>query len=88
MPRTREVYPAAACLSSRLAYKVWYVIMLSLNPGLGITTRDKLRVQRGNETLVKLVVSVTRNSGLLDYVMLISILFGNIISRMVMFTGF
>ena len=62
--------------------------MLSLYLGLGDVTHDKPHVQRGKETLVKLAVSVTRNIGLLDYVMLISIFFGNILSHMRMFTGF
>lgn len=67
---------------------VCYVIMLSLYLGCGETTRDKLHTHRGKETLVKLTVFVTGNIGLLDYVMSISIFFGNILSRMSMITGF
>jgi len=62
--------------------------MLSLYLGWEAATRDKLRARRGKETLVKLAVYVTRNIGLLDYLMSISIFFGNILSRMGMFTSF
>lgn len=85
---TWEVYWAFSYLCSRLAYKVWYVIMLSLYLGLGDATRDKPHVRRGKETLVKVEDFVTRNIILLDYVMLISIFFVKVFSRMVLFTGF
>lgn len=85
---TGEVYPVSTCLTSRWAYIVWYVIMLSMYPMLRFATHDKPRLQGGNETLVKLTIIVTGNIDLLDYVMSISIFFGNILSHMWMFTSF
>lgn len=41
VPRMQEVYLGVACRYSRLAYKLWYVIMLSMYLRLGVATSDK-----------------------------------------------
>lgn len=88
VPRTWEEYPYTAGLCSRLVYKFGYAIIIYLYPRWGKTTWDKLHARRGKETVVKLLVSITRNIWLLNYVMSISIFFSNRLSRMGMFTCF
>lgn len=75
------------CLGSRMVQLVWYVLMLILFLGLGVYISYPPCVWRGKGTIVNWKVSVIAWIGFLDYVMSISILFGNFLSRMAMFNG-